>query len=821
MKISYNWLKNYVNTSLSPQQIADLLTSCGLEVESLENFQSFKGGLQGLVIGEVKTKEKHPDADRLNITKVDIGKELLTIVCGASNVEAGQKVIVATAGTVLYPSTGEPFEIKTSKIRGQLSEGMICAEDEIGLGASHEGIMVLNADVPTGTFAKEYFEVEEDFVFEIGLTPNRADAASHIGVARDIAAVINAIRERNTTGEAKNNLTLQLPSVEKFRVDNTDKKIEVSVEDAAACLRYSGVTISNVKVKESPVWLKNRLKAIGLKPINNLVDITNFVLHETGQPLHAFDADKIKGNKVIVKKLPEGNRFKTLYEVERKLSAKDLMICDAEEAMCIAGVFGGIKSGVSVATTSIFIESACFNPVSIRKTSRLHGLKTDASFRFERGTDPNITIYALKRAAMLIKEIAGGLVSSEIADIYPNPIGDFKVDLLYKNCDRLIGKTIDRNIIKNILSSIEIEILKENTDGLSLAVPPFKVDVQREVDVIEEILRIYGYNNIETPGAVRSSLSHSQKPDKEKIQNVISDLLSNNGFAEIMSNSLTRSEYIKSLETIKSENNVKILNPLSADLDVLRQTLLFGGLEAIAYNQNRKNADLKLYEFGKVYQALQNSNLVLPYEETQHLALFICGRKQPEIWNALNDEVSFFYLKGFVQSILSRLGIRETDCNEITNDIFVDGLSYRVNNKKIVDFGLVNKSVLKSFDIPQKIFYADFNWQHVTELSGRNNIQYLEVSKFPSVRRDLALLIDKQVKFSDIEHLAYQTEKQLLKTVNLFDVYEGNKLEAGKKSYAVSFILQDEEKTLTDKQIDKVMEKLQKTFEMKFGAKLR
>jgi len=847
MKLSYHWLKNYIDTDLRHTEIAVLLTDCGLEVEHIEKFETIKGGLEGLVIGEVKSKTKHPDADKLSLTTVDVGAEnVLNIVCGAPNVDVGQKVVVATIGATLYPtppdlpkreeiveeknnikSSQTPLPlgegkggevIKKSKIRGQLSEGMICAEDEIGLGNSHEGIMVLAADAVVGMSAAEYFKIENDYIFEIGLTPNRADAASHIGVARDLVAVINS--------------KLKLPTLIPFSLGRSGGAIEVIVEDTTACPRYSGISISGVAIKSSPDWLKNRLKSIGLKPINNVVDITNFVLHEQGQPLHVFDADKIKGNKVIVRKLAEGTKFKTLDGVERALVADDLMICNAEEGMCIAGVFGGIGSGVSDTTKNIFLESAYFNSVSIRKTSKHHDLKTDASFRYERGTDPNITVYALKRAAMLITEIAGGEISSEIIDVYPNPIADFKVEFNYKNCERLIGKFIEKGIIKNILTSLEIKIISENADGLRLSVPPFKVDVTREVDVIEEIMRIYGYNNVEPSVAVHSSLSFAVKPDREKIQNTISDLLSNNGFNEIMTNSLTNSKFATLLG-----GQVGLLNPLSNDLSVMRQTLLYSGLEAISYNQNRKNNDLKFYEFGKTYNREmrdgkwemrnenkeRNSQLSTPnsFKETNHLSLFLTGRKNQEQWNTSNENINFYSLKSFIENILERLSIKDFSITETSDTIFSYALSFQKKNKKIVDFGLINKSVLKQLDISQEVFYADFNWDVILELLTNKNAQFKELARFPEVRRDFALLIDKQIKYEEIEKLAYQTERNILKKVNLFDVYEGDKLEEGKKSYAVSFTLQDDAKTLTDSQIDKTMERLQKSFEEKLGAKLR
>ncbi len=867
MKISYNWLKEYlsdapnISNDLPVEEAGKLLTDCGLEVESIEKFESIKGGLEGLVIGEVITKEKHPDADRLSVTTVDIGTgTLLNIVCGASNVAAGQKVVIATIGAMLYPSVGEPFEIKRSKIRGQLSEGMICAEDEIGLGSSHEGIMVLDANAKIGAPAKEYFKVEEDYVLEIGLTPNRADAASHVGVARDLVAVFNCNRDLisakkgGSTDKNIDHKSLNLPDITSFNIDSTNLEIEVIVEDSVACPRYSGLTISNITVAESPEWLKNRLKAIGVRSINNIVDITNYVLHELGQPMHAFDADKIKGNKIIVKKFNSLDKelnnirkeiglpkFKTLDGVERELSADDLMICDAEGGICIAGVFGGIESGVTSSTKNIFLESAYFHSTSIRRSSKRHSLKTDATFRFERGTDPNMTVYALKRAAILIKEIAGGEISSNIIDIYPKKIDNFKVPFSFAHCNRLIGKHIDPEIIKDILKSLGIEIEHEGHDALLLSVPPFKVDVQREQDVIEEVLRIYGYNNVEIPETLNSSIQFAEKPDKEKIQNTVSELLTNNGFSEMMCLSLTKGDYAKSLQSLDPDRSVAMMNPLSSDLNVLRQTLLFSGLETIAYNQNRKNADLKLYEFGKTYMAVKGGEAVKParmdeslpdlviqagirsggYIETKHLSVLLTGRKEEESWNSKREIVNFYTLKGHVVAILERLGINDVKLSELDNDTFSNGLAFNWNKKTLVEFGSVARSVLKLMDIRQEVFYADFNWDLIIDAVKKTSVMYTEVPKFPEVRRDLALLIDKAIQFEQLEQLAYQSEKSILKNVNLFDVYEGDKLPAGKKSYALSFTLQDETATLTDKQIDKIMEKLIKTYQEKAGAEIR
>jgi phenylalanyl-tRNA synthetase beta chain len=815
MKISYNWVKNYINTDLSVPEVSKILTDTGLEVEGIEEFESIKGGLEGLVIGKVVTCAKHPNADKLTVTTVNIGGEYdLPIVCGAPNVAEGQKVVVATVGTKLY-SGDEAFTIKKAKMRGEASEGMICAEDEIGLGTSHDGIMILEESAKIGMPAKEYFNIETDTVFEIGLTPNRIDGASHIGTARDLAAFLSQTQKTD----------LVKPSVDEFKVDNTNLPIEIIVENTEACPRYTGVTVSNVKVGPSPEWLQNRLKAIDLNPINNLVDISNFVLHETGQPLHFFDADKVEGNKVIIKTLPEGTPFVTLDEAEIKLSENDLMICNANNGMCIAGVFGGISSGVSENTKNIFIESAHFNSVSVRKTAKRHDLHTDASFRFERGTDPNITVYALKRAALLIKEIAGGEISSEIVDVYPEPVADYKVELTFHNLKRLIGKEIEKDKVKNILTSLDIKIVSEDDEKLSLEVPTYRVDVLREVDVIEEILRIYGYNNIEISEHVNSSLSYSQKPDREKVQNTISDILTANGFNEIMCNSLTKADYYEKLESYKPENLVNIVNPLSNDLNVMRQTLLFGGLESVAYNRNRRNLDLKLYEFGNCYNLknTESENPLKKYNEEQHLAIFITGNKTEESWIMKEEPTSFFYLKAYVETILEKLGfnLNQIESEEVSSDIFAEGLIYHYNKKQLVHFGILNKKIQKEFDIDTKVYFAEFMWDNILKLSAKNSIRYTETSKYPEVRRDLALLIDKDVNFASIKNLAYKSERKLLKKVSLFDVFEGEKLGANKKSYAVSFILQDENKTLTDKQIDKIMNNFIRVYEKELNAQIR
>jgi len=805
MKISYNWLKNYINTDIDPEKISDILTDSGLEIDGMTKIQTIKGGLEGLIVGEVLTKEKHPDADKLNCTTINVGdKESLNIVCGASNLEIGQKVVVATIGTMLY-SGDDSFKIKKSKIRGQLSEGMICAEDEIGLGKGHDGIMVLDPATAAGTLAKDHFNVEDDYELEIGLTPNRADATGHIGVARDLVAVLGQSQEIN----------LVKPSVEDFRVDNTALNITVEIENVELCPRYSGVTISGLVVKDSPDWLKNRLLSIGLTPINNVVDVTNFVLHETGQPLHAFDAEKIAGNKIIVKTVADKTKFATLDETERELSKDDLMICNEEKEMCIAGVFGGSDSGVTKTTTSIFIESAYFNAVSVRKSAKRHGLNTDASFRFERGADPRITIYALKRAANLIKEVAGGTVSSEIVDVYPTPIENFKIDFSYANCDRTIGQAIDRNVIKKILTDLEIEIVLENGDELKLSVPPFKVDVQREIDVIEEVLRIYGYNNIVLPDVLKSSLSYRTKPEKEKVTNIISDLLVSNGFNEMLSNSLTKADYYKDT----ADSLVKIKNPLSIELDVLRQSMVYDGLETIVYNQNRRNSDVKLFEWGKTYFKTETK-----FKEHSHLSLFISGVSTNENWDTANTgDVNFYQLKGVVNTIMEKFGMNKFNVKTEESELAcLDyGLKYKVNNIDLVEFGKIDSATQKKVAINNEVFYVIFNYDNFIKLVGMNKVVYKEVSKFPYMRRDLALLIDKTVTYKSIKKLASKQERKLLKAINLFDVYEGKNLPEGKKSYAVSFQFQDEKKTLVDSQIDKVMSKIITALEKELDAQLR
>jgi len=819
MNISYNWLKEFVDFNYSPEETAKILTSIGLENGPVDEVETIKGGLNGLVIGEVLTCENHPDSDHLHLTTVNIGQgEPLKIVCGAPNVAAGQKVIVATIGTILY-SGEESFTIKKSKIRGQESFGMICAEDEIGIGTSHDGIIVLPDNVVVGTPAKEYYGISSEYILEVDITPNRADAASHYGVARDLAAYLsqNGVKA-----------VLKRPSVDSFKIDDNSYTVKVEVENSEACPRYAGITLTDIKVAESPEWLQNRLKLIGLRPINNVVDVTNYLLHETGQPLHAFDGEKITGDKIVVKTVQKGTKFKTLDEVERELDSNDLMICNAVEPMCIGGVFGGFDSGVTEKTTKIFIECAYFNPVWVRKTARRHGLNTDSSFRFERGIDPDNTIYVLKRAAMMIKELAGGKISGDITDIYPNKIEGFKVKLSLDKVNKLIGKNIDREKVLSILTSLEIEIVSQTQDELELLVPAYRVDVQRDVDVIEDILRIYGYNNIDFTDSVKSSISYSVKPDSNKVQNLISEQLTASGFNEILNNSLTSRAYYKDFTSFKEENCVQILNPLSNDLAVMRQTLLFGGLESIAYNRNRRNQDLKFYEFGNCYhfnaEKKSEENTLSAYSEEMHLGMWLTGYANEQIWNKPYNKQSFYDLKAYIETILSRLGIgREMlVVSEGEDDIFSHSLVYSLKSgKQLLTSGSIKKSILKSFDIDSEVYYADILWNNLLHANKRSVVKFSEISRFPEVRRDLALLVDNSVRFGEIEKLAFSTDKKLLKSVSLFDVYEGKNLPAGKKSYAVSFILQDENQTLTEKQIDSVMEKLVKNYEKQLGASLR
>ena len=806
MKISYNWLKQFIKIDWQSEQTAALLTDLGLEVEMVEKYQSVKGGLEGIVVGHVLTCVQHPDADRLKITTVDLGDGApVQIVCGAANVEAGQKVPVATIGTILYDKEGESFTIKKGKIRGQESHGMICAEDEIGLGSSHDGIMVLDESLQPGTPAATVFKIENDEVFEIGLTPNRADAMSHLGTARDLRAGML---------QSGVNVELITPSVTNFRVDKRTLKIDIDVKESKLVPRYCGLTISGITVKPSPAWLQNRLKAIGLNPKNNIVDVTNYVLHELGQPLHAFDAAKING-KIIVKTLASGTKFTTLDDVERSLHEEDIMICDEDGPLCIAGVFGGKDSGVSENTTSIFLESAYFNPVSVRKTAKRHQLNTDASFRFERGIDPTITEYALKRAALLIQEVAGGEITSDLIDVYPKKVDDFSVILNFNKVSKIIGQEIPKDTIKKILVSLDIKVNSVTDSGLGLTIPAYRVDVQREIDVIEEILRVYGYNNIQFSNKVNATMANSPRTEDYKIQNVVATQLNSQGFHEMMANSLTTANYIQLSEMLQEEHNVTMLNPLSSDLATMRQSLLFSGLEAISYNINRKNTDLKLFEFGKTYH-----NYPSGYEEKKHLTLFLTGNRNQETWTNSQKPTDFFLFKGYVNAVLERLGIQKTQNQPLATDIYSEGIAVSLGKDTIVEIGVVKKSILKHFGIKQEVFFADFNWATILKLIS-NKIKFTDIPKYPEVRRDLALLIDQAVSYESIYTIAKQTEKSLLKNIDLFDVYEGQNLPEGKKSYALSFSIQDSSKTLTDEQIDKIMNKLQKNFETELGAVLR
>ena len=820
MNISYNWLKEYVNFDLTADEVAAALTSIGLETGGVEEVQTIKGGLEGIVIGEVLTCEPHPNSDHMGITTVNLGDgEPVQIVCGAANVAAGQKVVVATLGTKLYDGD-ECFTIKKSKLRGVESNGMICAEDEIGIGPSHDGIIVLPADAVPGTPAKEYYNIKSDYVLEVDITPNRADACSHYGVARDLYAYLvqNGYKAE-----------LKKPSVEAFKVDNHDLDIAVTVENNEACPRYAGVTVHGVTVKESPEWLQDKLRTIGLRPINNVVDITNYIVHAFGQPLHCFDAAKIKGNHIRVKTMPKDTVFVTLDEVERKLNERDLMICNEEEAMCIAGVFGGLDSGSTEATTDVFLESAYFHPTWVRKTARRHGLNTDASFRFERGIDPNNVIYCLKLAALMVKDLAGGTISSDIKDVYPTPFEDFKVDLSYEYVNSLVGKVIPVETIKSIVNSLEMRVLEDTPEGLKLAIPPYRVDVQRPCDVVEDILRVYGYNNVEIPTTLKSSLTTKTDVDRShQLQNLISEQLLGCGFNEILNNSLTKAAYYEGLESFPAKNLVMLLNPLSADLNCMRQTLLFGGLESIAHNANRKNADLKFFEFGNCYyfhEEKRNTEKALaPYTEDYHLSLWVTGNRVSNSWAHADEQSSVYELKAYVENVLIRLGLdlHKLVIGNYTDDLFATALSINTQGgKRLGVFGVVTKKQLKTFDIDNEVYYADLNWKELMKAIRSVKVSFKELSKFPAVKRDLALLLDKDVQFAEIEKIAYETEKKLLREVTLFDVYEGKNLEAGKKSYAVSFLLLDETQTLNDKQIDKIMSKLIANLENKLGAKLR
>ncbi|WP_340073610.1 phenylalanine--tRNA ligase subunit beta [Leptobacterium sp. I13] len=808
MKISYNWLKQFIRLEWNTEQVAELLTDLGLEVEGIIKYESIKGGVKDVVVGHVISCKKHPNADKLKVTRIDIGNDqIVQIVCGASNIKKNQKVPVATVGTVLYDHEGNPWEIKKAKIRGEASYGMVCAEDELGLGESHDGIMVLDENLIPGTPCSAIFDIELDTVFEIGLTPNRADAMSHYGVARDLRA-----------GLIQRDLQLELitPSVSNFRIDNRTLRIDVDIEDKELCPRYCGVTISGIKVKESPIWLKNRLKSIGLTPKNNVVDVTNYVLHELGQPLHAFDASKITGNKIVVKTASKDDKFITLDGIEHTLHEEDLMICDAEKSICIAGVFGGLGSGVTENTTTIFLESAYFDPISIRKTAKRHGLNTDASFRFERGIDINNVEYALQRAALLIQEVAGGEITSDVIDVFPKKMEDYQVFLSFDKINALVGQKIPTDTVKSILTSLEIKINNITETGIGLTIPSYRVDVQREADVIEEIMRVYGYNNIRSSEKLSASIVNSSKYEDHKIQAIIANQLVAQGFYEIMTNSLTSPSYSDLSNEIKEENAVSILNPLSNDLAIMRQSMLFSTLEVIAFNINRRRNDLKIFEFGKTYHQYGNENV-----ENKSLSMAITGNRYKDSWSTGQKTTDFFYLKSFVQRITERLGFPNLKSKPITNDFLSEGIALYHKKSKIVEFGIIKTSILKYFDIKQEVLYADFNWQNTLEAVKKDTIQFIEIPKFPEVKRDFALLIDESISFEDIYNVAMQSETKLLKEVSLFDVYQGEKLPKGKKSYAISFILQDDSKTLTDKRIDGVMNKLQQHFEKEFSAELR
>lgn len=820
MKISLNWLKSYIDTSLKAEEIANILTHIGLEVEGMEQIESIRGGLEGLVIGKVLTCEQHPNADKLHVTTVDLGQdEPLQIVCGAPNVAAGKKVVVATINTMLYPTgEAEGFKIKKSKIRGVESFGMLCAEDEIGIGTDHAGIILLPEDTPVGIPAREYYQIEDDYLLEIGLTANRADAMSHYGVARDLAVYLQSHDMP---------YKLNLPDVSAFQAGSvTDKSVQVEVLNHEAAPRYMGLTITGVKVAESPDWLKTRLRSIGLNPHNNVVDITNFILHEIGQPLHAFDANKIKGRKIVVHTCPEGTPFVTLDGVERKLSERDLMICDEEKPMCLAGVFGGLNSGVTEETTEVFLESAYFNPVWIRKSAKRHGLSTDASFRYERGIDPNIAPYALKRAALLVTELAGGQISSPVTDIYPEPIQPFHFEISLDRVKRLIGKNIPDETIRKIIAALDVKIEQEEGETLHVAVPAYRVDVQREADLVEDILRIYGYNNVEIPQAVHSTLSYAPHPDREKVTNLVADLLTANGFNEIMSNSLTKAAYYDDLKAYKAENCVRIINPLSSDLSVMRQTLLFNALEAVELNTNRRNSDLKLYEFGNCYwynPDKASEGGLAPYSEQNHLSILITGADHALSWNTKAQPTSFYTLKAMVEKLFNRIGIdlNSAVMESLQSDLYREAVTYKINGKQIVEMGIVSKKIRSKFDIKADVYYLEMNFDAFLKLTKNHKVTVEELSKFPEVRRDLALLVDTQVTFSQLREIAFSVEKKLLKNVTLFDVYEGDKLPAGKKSYALNFVLEDTTKTLTDQVIDRVMSNLIREFERQAGAQIR
>ena len=820
MNISFSWLKRYLKTDLEAERIAEILTELGLEVEEFEKIETIKGGLKGVVVGEVLTCEEHPDSDHLHITSVDVGAEApLQIVCGAANCRKGLKVMCATVGSVLYPiDSEEEFKIKRSKIRGVESLGMLCAEDELGIGRNHEGIMELPADAVVGTPAKEYLHIADDYLIGIGLTPNRVDAASHIGVARDLAAYLKSRGEE---------VEFTLPSVDGFKVDDTSRTIEVEVVNQEAAPRYAGITVSGCKIAPSPEWMQNELRAAGINPKNNLVDITNYVLFELGQPLHAFDADKIEGGKIVVRSAEEGEKFVTLDGVERTLTSNDLMICSAERPMCIAGVYGGQDSGISDSTVNVFIESAYFHPVWVRKTAKRFGLNTDASFRFERGIDPNIQVYALKRAAMLMQELAGGRITSEIIDINPTPAKHFEFDFSLDRARKLIGKDIAEETFMTILSALDVEVRGREGDVLKVAVPPYRVDVQREADLVEDVLRVYGYNNIEISDHVNSTLSYAPKPDKARLQNIASDYLTANGYTEIMSNSLTKGAYYEGSKTYPIERCVKILNPLSQDLNVMRQTLLFNALEAVELNVNRRNANLKMYEVGNCYayseEKASEENVLAKYEESYRIGITVTGLATQLAWNSKAEASSFFTLRAAVERLLKRFGIDiyALQSESIDDDLYADAIVFKQGPKELLRMGVVSPIVRKKFDIKQEVYFAEIDFDQLIKMTKKSKVQFKELSKFPEVKRDLALLVNKSVTFSELRAIAFATEKKLLKSVSLFDVYEGDKLPEGKKSYALSFVLEDKNQTLTDKQIERTMANLQAQLEQKAGAEVR
>ena len=820
MNVSFNWLKRYLDCDLSAERMAEILTELGLEVEEFEKIETIKGGLKGVVVGEVLTCEDHPDSDHLHITTVDVGAEApLQIVCGAANCRQGLKVMCATVGAVLYPiDSDEEFKIKRSKIRGVESLGMLCAEDELGIGRNHEGIMELPAEAVVGTPAKEYLHIADDYLIGIGLTPNRVDAASHIGVARDIAAYLKSRGER---------VEFKLPSVDGFKIDDTSRTIEVEVVNAEAAPRYAGITVSDCKIAPSPEWMQNELRAAGINPKNNLVDITNYVLFELGQPLHAFDADKIEGGKVVVRSANEGEKFVTLDGVERTLTANDLMICSAERPMCIAGVYGGQDSGISDSTVNVFIESAYFHPVWVRKTAKRFGLNTDASFRFERGIDPNIQVYALKRAAMLMQELAGGRITSEIIDINPTPARDFEFEFSLDRARKLIGKNIPEETFMTILESLDVKVLSRDGEVLTVAVPPYRVDVQREADLIEDVLRVYGYNNIEISDHVNSTLSYAPKPDKARLQNVASDFLTSNGYTEIMSNSLTKASYYEESTSYPAERCVKILNPLSQDLNVMRQTLLFNALEAVELNVNRRNGNLKMYEVGNCYafaaEKASEENTLAKYVENNRIGITVTGLKTQLSWNSKEETASFFTLRAIVERLLKRFGvdIYALQSEGLECDLYADAIVFKQGPNEVVRMGVVAPIIRKKFDIKQEVYFAEVDFDQLVKMTKKAKVQFKELSKFPEVKRDLALLVNKGVTFSQLRSIAFATEKKLLKSVSLFDVYEGDKLPEGKKSYALSFILEDKNQTLTDKQIERTMANIQAQLEQKCGAEVR